>query len=425
MPIQARSADGIIHQFPDGTDMGVVDRVMKQYADQARPQAASDASHPFDASAGKPTLIPPEQKDPELGIRFGGSTAIASEPAPGPNYEEAQQRIKDLANQGAAPESPEIKAALRDRGLALNRLATGGLGLAGGGRVGMRGAAEAVSPIFKKAGQIAASATGKAAEEAATGLKAEATTAVSEAIKEAQAPIAKAEALTKAAAEKSPEAKVIGVKETPPDAGQALGQARQRAQSAAKASAKAESELAAAQRQMAIADKYAGSNKSSSAVRSARRNLTLAQRAVDTAASERETAQTALKEAQDAAKEAREAQNRVVTSERQIQTQARSAKELVRRYEKIRADINAPNSSPAQIITNTRNLASMLQKSGRLTEQQYQEFKGQINEVARKQESADKMKRRLELLIKSLEVTVPLGLGAGAIYGIRRGLVAP
>lgn len=38
MPIQAKSADGVIHSFPDGTDMAVVDRVMKQYAMDQTPQ---------------------------------------------------------------------------------------------------------------------------------------------------------------------------------------------------------------------------------------------------------------------------------------------------------------------------------------------------------------------------------------------------
>ncbi|WP_343714044.1 hypothetical protein [Inquilinus sp.] len=32
--IQAQSADGVMHQFPDGTDPSVIDRVMKQYAQQ-------------------------------------------------------------------------------------------------------------------------------------------------------------------------------------------------------------------------------------------------------------------------------------------------------------------------------------------------------------------------------------------------------
>lgn len=39
--MQAQSADGVIHDFPDGTDMSVVDRVMKSYASDG-PQPAPD-----------------------------------------------------------------------------------------------------------------------------------------------------------------------------------------------------------------------------------------------------------------------------------------------------------------------------------------------------------------------------------------------
>ena len=32
MTIQAQSADGVIHEFPDGTDNAVIDKIMKDYA---------------------------------------------------------------------------------------------------------------------------------------------------------------------------------------------------------------------------------------------------------------------------------------------------------------------------------------------------------------------------------------------------------
>lgn len=41
MPIQAQSADGVMHQFPDGTADGVVDAAMKQYAAK-NPQPSND-----------------------------------------------------------------------------------------------------------------------------------------------------------------------------------------------------------------------------------------------------------------------------------------------------------------------------------------------------------------------------------------------
>lgn len=40
--IRAQSADGKIHEFPDGTDMGVVDRVMKSYAQEQAPAPKPD-----------------------------------------------------------------------------------------------------------------------------------------------------------------------------------------------------------------------------------------------------------------------------------------------------------------------------------------------------------------------------------------------
>ena len=45
MPIQAQSADGKIHEFPDGTDPAVVDRVMKDYA-QSQPAVQQQAPVP-------------------------------------------------------------------------------------------------------------------------------------------------------------------------------------------------------------------------------------------------------------------------------------------------------------------------------------------------------------------------------------------
>lgn len=51
-PLQAQSADGVIHQFPAGTDMSVVDRVMKSYAADGPQPAAPDPSEHWAAPAG-------------------------------------------------------------------------------------------------------------------------------------------------------------------------------------------------------------------------------------------------------------------------------------------------------------------------------------------------------------------------------------
>lgn len=47
MPITAQSSDGVMHQFPDGTDRGVIDRTMKAYAQQ-RSATAGPRKDPAD-----------------------------------------------------------------------------------------------------------------------------------------------------------------------------------------------------------------------------------------------------------------------------------------------------------------------------------------------------------------------------------------
>lgn len=55
MAITAQSADGKLHEFPDGTDRGVVDRAMKQYAAQA--QGGADATDAAIENAGNAPLV--------------------------------------------------------------------------------------------------------------------------------------------------------------------------------------------------------------------------------------------------------------------------------------------------------------------------------------------------------------------------------
>lgn len=44
--IQAQSADGVIHEFPDGTNSAIIDRVMKQYAESKSPPLTPPVTHP-------------------------------------------------------------------------------------------------------------------------------------------------------------------------------------------------------------------------------------------------------------------------------------------------------------------------------------------------------------------------------------------
>ncbi len=53
MPIQAQSADGAMHEFPDGTDGSVVDRVMKEYAAKQQPSVGMDIAKSAGVGLGK------------------------------------------------------------------------------------------------------------------------------------------------------------------------------------------------------------------------------------------------------------------------------------------------------------------------------------------------------------------------------------
>lgn len=55
--IQAQSADGVIHQFPDGTDPAVVDRAMKTYATDPANRARADARRRVASTPGQVRAI--------------------------------------------------------------------------------------------------------------------------------------------------------------------------------------------------------------------------------------------------------------------------------------------------------------------------------------------------------------------------------
>ena len=66
MPIQAQSADGMLHEFPDGTDPSVVDGVMKSYAGQGQSQPAQAATPPGGRASAAPPA--PSAATPTTGI---------------------------------------------------------------------------------------------------------------------------------------------------------------------------------------------------------------------------------------------------------------------------------------------------------------------------------------------------------------------
>lgn len=84
---QVQSADGLVHDFPDGTNPAVIDRVMKSYAAQKRPAEPAAAPEPApDASVADPVYdaLPPRKPvygDEPTGI-WPGEHAAPAPPAP-------------------------------------------------------------------------------------------------------------------------------------------------------------------------------------------------------------------------------------------------------------------------------------------------------------------------------------------------------
>ncbi len=91
MTIQAQAADGSIHQFPDGTNPSVIDRVMKAYATSKSPQQSAP-SQPLD-----PALRSQAEdflKNPDLPAQSTTPQEAAARAQSGPADD--QQRARDL-----------------------------------------------------------------------------------------------------------------------------------------------------------------------------------------------------------------------------------------------------------------------------------------------------------------------------------------
>lgn len=125
-------------------------------------------------SGDKSTDIVPDEKDPALGIHFGGSHLTSSSIPEGPTWEQAQQRLISLQNEGVSEDDPRYKQAMKDKALGLQRLtgsAAEGFGLIGGASAG-RAAAEKVVPLaVGKFSDIAGAVTGKTAKAAQEGVR--------------------------------------------------------------------------------------------------------------------------------------------------------------------------------------------------------------------------------------------------------------
>ena len=90
MTVSAQAADGTTHEFPDGTDPTVVDRVMKDYAAQAAPPAPGSVSKaPATEGFPQPGMAPPAKSSKQpgavkhiasaMGDAFSGPYGVSTE----------------------------------------------------------------------------------------------------------------------------------------------------------------------------------------------------------------------------------------------------------------------------------------------------------------------------------------------------------
>lgn len=125
-------------------------------------------------SGDKSTDIIADEKDPSLGIHFGGSHLTSSSIAEGPTWEQAQQRLIALQNEGVSQDDPRYKQAQKDKALGLQRLtgsAAEAFATLGGISAGSAAAEKVVPFAVGKFSDIAGAVTGKTAKAAQEGVR--------------------------------------------------------------------------------------------------------------------------------------------------------------------------------------------------------------------------------------------------------------
>ena len=111
MPITTQSADGVTHEFPDDTKPEVVDKVMKDYAEQRRDKSTTlgGISHglmdPIEGSAqllAKVTPAPIERGINEFNNYLADKTGLVGKLPPGGMQEHARQREQQIQQERGA-----------------------------------------------------------------------------------------------------------------------------------------------------------------------------------------------------------------------------------------------------------------------------------------------------------------------------------
>lgn len=427
---------------------------------EAQPQAASDASHgPLDV-AGLPQPRsqampqPFAESDPNLSLhdlgQAGGKLAADVVGLPGDlerfainhlgmgNEKNILPTSESLARHWLGQPQTPRDAGYRQLGDVASFAVPVGVPSAARGVAGaVAGTGRAVGSLASRAAKVIPTAQGKFADAAGAALKADSGKMIDAAIQDAQRTAAPQQAIEAAQAER-PNATILEVKQPSPDAAKALSEARQNAQQSAQRLAKAKGDLDLANQNLAAASKYAEANRaargpstSATQVRGFQGVKARAQREFNEAQAAHDQAQTALKEAQatnrqaitsakSASDEAKRASRKETVSLNQAKRDAKASIAITQRLKQLKAELDAPHSTPEQLASSAKSIGSVLYKNGHMTFDRYKEFLGQVNETEAKYKSQADAKKILKNILKGLLIGGGLSEAAGLSYELRR-----
>lgn len=270
---------------------------------------------------------------------------------------------------------------------------------------------------------IVGRAIGREAAAARIGMQKEATEGVTNLIKSSQSKVATNKALTDSLSSR-PDANVLEIQKPVVPDGTKVSQVRANVRSIDAKLTDATTKLQTAQRTLSSLDKYAGTNRSEYMIRSARKNLNMAQKEVNRLTEEKTNAVNDLNEETQTHRtqieEAKKSSRYQATTQKQISSQAKSAQVKLGNLSALRAQINAPKATPSQIASAARSIGKELLKSGHLSESQYQAYLGRVNSMIEKAASTADARKRLLYVLGGLTLTGAVGEASGLSYEIRR-----
>lgn len=378
----AISADGKRHMFPEGTERGIIDRVMKDYASPgsslpAEPGfATSSALASPRAQAERETITgTSDQSQHQLytsleqvsqQLRAAGKTDQEIESDP-----KWQEAAKNLSRAVSAGETGTAAMGAGD-------MVLGGVGAAAAGKIGQGvDALKAAMPGAKEA----------VAREGGEALRGEATTLAQD-----QVSGATARAVARPVDTSAQQAAAR-------DAGGRVGAARTAASEANARVAAAEERNRISGTRLAGVDKYAAGEKSTSAIRSARkefedsnRELIQAKAARDQAATGRATVE---REGAAAQRDLRGAQSEASKAAKG----AEGAQKIADKYSTLRNQI-ATEPDAKKIATQADSLFNDLRRNGLISDAKHNELIQQVDKVRSQVRDAEVARHRLQKIIR-------------------------